>query len=553
MKLQAKFFFSQVIPACLLMITAGYGVFGLSRIIEAKQLEQVLNDARYGVMSTSFANEEARVDVLLAQVYSGDTSVFQARTKEYEKHIKGALDAINQFSGTALPEKVRPVWEAWLAAIGQFHKAGQRYFASEQRSPAERLEIIAQLLKARSDIGKARYNLTPALEEMVKAQGAFVAEEIDNFRRNMIILAALSVGLCCLSLRFMSRTVVRPLSAIAVTLDQVRNGDTDVRIVAQQRNDEVGVLYASIGHFVEQTRAAAIAHRLEIEKAEAEAQALARRQQAAEDFRVAAESICSALSTDIQTLTSTSREVNELARSASSRTNEFDRAINATTADMGNITGLTQTLASSVQDVAGRVQQCANSANDATEGVSASVQRIDTLASEIERVGAVLQTIESIASQTNLLALNATIEAARAGEAGRGFSVVATEVKALANQTAKAVGEIEGVISAIRRTGDDIRASMETVVESTYAAARLSQELSSRFEQQTASIDELRSRTDSVALTAQALAEQAVSLSSSVSGSASSAQQLDGISERIAAVSRQLDQSVGSLTRELAA
>jgi methyl-accepting chemotaxis protein len=72
------------------------------------------------------------------------------------------------------------------------------------------------------------------------------------------------------------------------------------------------------------------------------------------------------------------------------------------------------------------------------------------LGSAADRIGEVIGIIQAIAAQTNLLALNATIESARAGEAGRGFSVVASEVKSLANQTASATQEIAGQISSIQ-------------------------------------------------------------------------------------------------------
>ena len=106
-----------------------------------------------------------------------------------------------------------------------------------------------------------------------------------------------------------------------------------------------------------------------------------------------------------------------------------------------------------------------------------------------QRIGEVVQLIETIARQTNLLALNATIEAARAGDAGKGFAVVASEVKSLANQTATAteeiraqIGEIQGAtgqtVEAIRKIGSTIRqmseiaATIASAVEQQGAATR---------------------------------------------------------------------------------
>jgi methyl-accepting chemotaxis protein len=85
------------------------------------------------------------------------------------------------------------------------------------------------------------------------------------------------------------------------------------------------------------------------------------------------------------------------------------------------------------------------------------------LAVAAQKIGDVVELIQAVAGQTNLLALNATIEAARAGEAGRGFGVVASEVKSLANQTAKATEEIAAQIRAIQSATKDAVGAIEHI------------------------------------------------------------------------------------------
>lgn len=116
--------------------------------------------------------------------------------------------------------------------------------------------------------------------------------------------------------------------------------------------------------------------------------------------------------------------------------------------------------ATTISETAGNMRRVADAVNDATA-------RVESLAVTSEKIGAMVETIENIASQTNLLALNATIEAARAGEAGKGFAVVAGEVKSLSNQTAKATEDIRDNIVMLREeiTGivDAMRAGAEAV------------------------------------------------------------------------------------------
>ncbi len=107
-------------------------------------------------------------------------------------------------------------------------------------------------------------------------------------------------------------------------------------------------------------------------------------------------------------------------------------------------------LDSSIVEIDRYVQESSDIAAEAVDQARQTDARIATLSQASDRVGAVVDLISAIAKQTNLLALNATIEAARAGDAGRGFSVVAQEVKQLAAQTAAATQEIGTQISGMQ-------------------------------------------------------------------------------------------------------
>lgn len=553
MKLKSLFVLLQLIPVALILVTAGYGVVGLSDILEHKKIEQNFSNSRHAVMATSFINEEGRVDVLMAHAFFAEPETVEKYRKEIAGHVKLSLGWIEQFSEENLPNDVRQLRANWIDAIKIFHKESVAYFEQPHRGDAESLEVVRKIWKARANIGAARYKMSPALDELVKKTSQQVQNEIDTFRTRLLGLGVLTILVCALALYLLATRVVRPISRVTQLVDEVRQGRTDVVVDGTDRADEIGILNRSIAHFVSQTRALSDAHEEERCKMESEQILVEQRMEVTHQFRGQADEARRALAEDVELLKETSLKVAELANSASLRTSDLDHAIGVTSSDVQNMSDLAQELSHSVLNVADQVHYSAQSAREANSDVSASVERFNLLSSEIERIGSVLTSIENIASQTNLLALNATIEAARAGDAGRGFAVVATEVKALAGQTAHAVDEIEAVIQAIQKTGFEIKNMMAAVEKRTSEAALVSGELSIKFNEQTEAIKQLRYRTASVSETTSALSTRAAELTYAIVTSAESINALQDTTGRIAAVSRKLDNSVESFVAQLAA
>jgi methyl-accepting chemotaxis protein len=129
------------------------------------------------------------------------------------------------------------------------------------------------------------------------------------------------------------------------------------------------------------------------------------------------------------------------------------------------VAGATLQLGDATRSISDQVQEQVKAASDATGSSKQGSAKLGGLVREALKVGEIAGIIEDIAGKTNLLALNATIEAARAGEAGRGFSVVAHEVKALAGQTHDAIGSVTGTVGSIRSQVGAAAETVEAVVD----------------------------------------------------------------------------------------
>jgi methyl-accepting chemotaxis protein len=151
----------------------------------------------------------------------------------------------------------------------------------------------------------------------------------------------------------------------------------------------------------------------------------------------------------------------------------------------------TEELAAATAEIGRQAEKSRAIASRAVEDAARTSQSMDALAGMADRIGSVMNLISAIASQTNLLALNATIEAARAGEAGRGFAIVANEVKSLAGQTAKATEEIAQQIAAIQQATQGAVNQIATIGTTINEIAVVSSAIAAAVEEQAAATREI--------------------------------------------------------------
>jgi len=170
-----------------------------------------------------------------------------------------------------------------------------------------------------------------------------------------------------------------------------------------------------------------------------------------------------------------------------------------------------QTAAAAVEEMSASVQEIANSATqavtvarEAVTAASTASDRVAQLDLSSQEIGIVVKLITSIAEQTNLLALNATIEAARAGEAGKGFAVVASEVKELARETADATQRITQMIDTLQEDSSHVTAALTAITDLIHQISDAQTSIAGAVEEQSATTNEISRSVNDVAQTAEA-------------------------------------------------
>ncbi|MDR3376593.1 MAG: globin-coupled sensor protein [Ancalomicrobiaceae bacterium] len=156
-----------------------------------------------------------------------------------------------------------------------------------------------------------------------------------------------------------------------------------------------------------------------------------------------------------------------------------------------SVAAATEELLSSIHEISRQAAEASRAADLAATDVANTSRQIADLSHAAQKIGDVVELINSIAGQTNLLALNATIEAARAGEAGRGFAVVAAEVKQLADQTAKATSTIAEQVNGIQSSTEDAVSAVEQISTVVASLTRIAAAIASAVEEQGAATQEI--------------------------------------------------------------
>jgi methyl-accepting chemotaxis protein len=306
----------------------------------------------------------------------------------------------------------------------------------------------------------------------------------------VVLGAGLTAGALTLAV-IIARGISRSVVSMTAAMRNLAEGDLSVAIPSVGQKDEIGQMATAMQVFKEN---ALRAKRL-TEEQQAETEAKASRAQRMmvlmQGFERKIGGLVGGLATSAHHLEATSQSMSATADQTATQSASVAAASNQATANVQTVAAAAEELSASVSEIGRQVRASAEIAHKAVGDAEQTNMVVRELAGGATKIGEVVSLISGIASQTNLLALNATIEAARAGEAGKGFTVVASEVKNLANQTTRATEEIISQVSQIQQTTGQAITAIEAIAATITEINQIAASIAVAVEQQGMATNEI--------------------------------------------------------------
>ncbi|WP_346295224.1 methyl-accepting chemotaxis protein [Rhodopseudomonas sp. P1] len=504
-------------------------------------------EANVALRRMQLAAAEIRLASTPAQIDSALTALHDAR----ETIDRGISTAVAQIADGADKERLRSIgalttqYDGAMNEVGKLAKAGQS--GASDADKAKRDQLVSQ---AHSVATQALGLMGEAVERAEKAAKATKTQAADelfsanriNFALGMVVMISLVI-----SMVFTFFGISRPLMRLNGALDKMAGGQLDVEIPGAARGDEIGDIAKTVVVIRENAdhRAREEAEQKAHQDEVAAQQRKQEMQKLADAFEGAVGRIVEAVSSASTELEASASKMAHTAEEAEKLTAAVAGASEIATSNVQSVASATEEMASSIHEISRQVQDSSRIASSAVQQANKTNDRINQLATAAQRIGDVVDLINTIAGQTNLLALNATIEAARAGEAGRGFAVVAAEVKALAEQTAKATDEISQQISGMQAATEESVSAIKEIGTTIGQMSEISSAIASAVEQQ-------GSATQEISRNVQQAAQGTMQVSANIADVERGAAETGQSSSQVLAAARSLSTDSAQLKTEVA-
>ncbi|PIB46136.1 chemotaxis protein [Pseudomonas sp. 2822-15] len=478
MKISTKLLLSFLLCA---LVTLGVGLLGIKSVVRlSSALELTFSNNLVSVSSTAstlnglVAHNRGLYRLLDAS--KGDVSA-QDRdrvTQDIANELKRSQSAYATYRATPLADDER-------AAGDKLDQIWPTYISNSERIVA--MMNGGQLEQARAQLNSTNNELFRQARELIRViidsnnrqiqEGAAAAADLRSSALTWMISGIVLAFIIALIIGVLiTRLITRPIAQAVESAQRIAKGDLTQAIITD-RTDEAGKLLMALADMQGGLKSTLV----EIANA-------------ADQLASAAEELSAVTDESSRGLTRQNDEIQQ----AATAVNQMTAAVDEVASNAVSTSEASRQATTEAEEGREQVAQAVSGMSSMVIEINDSTQSVADLAGQVREIGKVIDVIRGIADQTNLLALNAAIEAARAGEQGRGFAVVADEVRALAHRTQTSTVDIEKMIGEVQVGADDAVAAMNKSLTWANNTQTLAQNAGEALERITASVAKINER-----------------------------------------------------------
>ncbi len=471
------------------------------------------------------ASSEAELERL-----QGEINTVFTKIPGYKNTLAKGMATINAKAETALlnsaVSKLNVVREILLAKDGAISKV--RIQLEMKRKGKELDDKLRKMVVSYTEEGKKELLTAHKGQEDAAAS----ANRTVRFSISLnIIVGAISIVASLLLGTMLYRSIVRPVVKVKGVIEEAEQTNNMTTRLDHLNSDEIGDMAQSYNRFLERLH-----------------QAISQINEIASKVADSSREI----SVSSHQMAASAQKQAEQTAGIATATEEMSATVLDVTRNTHSAADFSTSLKTSVMDGGEVIRQAIEGIKSVAKTLDEASGTISDLSHESTKIGEVASVINDIAEQTNLLALNAAIEAARAGEQGRGFAVVADEVRKLAERTTEATGEIAGMISSIQKESENVASSMkrgikeaETGVVLANSAGEALEKIVSGIEEITAMISQIATASQEQSSTIELITENVQQVSGVTNDFATGMNQSADSSEKLDQLAKQMSQLVG--------
>lgn len=357
-----------------------------------------------------------------------------------------------------------------------------------------------------------------------------------------IALATLLVVL--IAIVIVRRSLVAPLHRLMSEMQRLGEGELGVPIQNRDRRDEVGAMAGALENLRAELLRSSELKQAEAARVQSERQALGEQALRAQTFIERMQDLSESFMNSSKRVAESAENLVDTSEDTSFKAQAVAAAAEQASTNIRLVSDSADQMDSSARTIADRVNHFQIVSENAFRGAQNSNAQIQKLSHAVSDIGQVVELIKGVAEQTHLLALNATIEAARAGEVGKGFAIVAAEVKQLASQTSEATAEINDKIEEIKTITETSVGEIKGIVETIAEINDLTERINS-------SVNEQKNATGQIATSCQQVAAGAGEVTQNISSVSTAAGLTRNAADELKALSTSLSDQALALKHEV--